>query len=133
MRRLVSLTACLLAVMAIALEATAYGGLCRARARCGGCTDPCATYVACAPAPCVVAKPVYVEKTIMVPTWVTETRDVMVTEYEQAVEQRRIPIEPEQVVFDEGMRPERRHQLMRILTDSGFLSQAVELAFEPAS
>jgi long-subunit acyl-CoA synthetase (AMP-forming)/GNAT superfamily N-acetyltransferase len=53
----------------------------------------------------------------------------MVAEYEQTVEERRVPIETGQVVFDEGMRPERRDQLMRILTESGFLSQAVELAF----
>ncbi len=85
MRRMMSLTACLLAVMAIGWDAVAYGGGCRARAYCGGCTDPCAVYAPCGGS--VVcgksAGPVYVEKTVMVPTWVNETRTVMCTEYQQ--------------------------------------------------
>ena len=53
----------------------------------------------------------------------------MVEGYEGKVEARQIPIDAQQVVFDDDILPERREQLLSILTGSGFLSQAIELAF----
>jgi GNAT superfamily N-acetyltransferase len=53
----------------------------------------------------------------------------MVSEYEQKVEARRIPIEERQVVFDDDISVERQQRMLETLTTTGFLSQAVELAF----
>jgi GNAT superfamily N-acetyltransferase len=53
----------------------------------------------------------------------------MVEGYEEKVEARQVPVSPEQVVFDDDIQPARREQLLSILADSGFLSQAIELAF----
>lgn len=65
----------------------------QAYARCGGCADPCLYGGTCGTTVVAVpCEPRYVEKTVLVPTWVTETRKVMVTEYEHQTRERTVTV-----------------------------------------
>lgn len=53
----------------------------------------------------------------------------MVEDYETKVEARRVSVDESRVVLDPDIGSKQREQLLAILANSGFLAQAVELAF----
>ena len=102
---LVRFTSCLAALIVVAAAGQpAYGFCFKKKACCApACESGCDAAPACgdaAPA-CEAAAPAMVEKKVMVPEWVTETRTVKVTEMKKEEQERKVTVMERQTVTEE--------------------------------